>query len=194
MKKTSKITITVAGLAALALPSISLAQGPPPGGGDRPEGGRRGGAGSMTRFIPALKAIDANEDGEFSAEEIKNATAALLTLDKNEDGKLDAAELRPNFAGRGGDQAGGRGGNTGNPEQTVSRLMAFDKNKDGKLTKDELSERMQGLLNRADTNKDGEATKEELLAMAKAGGTRGGGGERRRPHGGGERPQRPPSE
>ena len=89
MNRTSRITLTVAGLAALSIPSISFAQGPPPGGGDRPEGGRRGGPGGMTRFIPALKAIDANQDGEFSAEEIKNATTALLTLDKNEDGKLD---------------------------------------------------------------------------------------------------------
>ena len=44
---------------------------------------------------PIIAALDADKDGVISAEEIKNAAAALATLDKNKDGKLTHEELRP---------------------------------------------------------------------------------------------------
>jgi len=44
---------------------------------------------------PVVKVIDADENGEFSAEEIANATKALQALDKNGDGKLSKMETRP---------------------------------------------------------------------------------------------------
>jgi len=50
---------------------------------------------SMMSRIPALKALDANQDGKISNDEIENASAALKSLDQNEDGRLDANELRP---------------------------------------------------------------------------------------------------
>src|SRR5687768_8765877 len=56
---------------------------------------------------PFMKALDTNEDGELSADELKNATEALKKLDKNNDGKLSAEELRPTFGGPGG--PGGQG-------------------------------------------------------------------------------------
>ncbi len=37
---------------------------------------------------PAFNALDANKDGKVTADEMKNAAAALKTLDKNGDGKL----------------------------------------------------------------------------------------------------------
>lgn len=73
-------------------------------------------------------------------------------------------------------RGGGPGGGQGRQSQ-LDRALTFDANNDGKLTKDELPERMQGILTRADANKDGVATKEELtkvFAAQQGGGERGG--------------------
>ena len=51
------------------------------------------------RRLPVIAALDADGNGEISAAEIKNATAALKKLDGNLDGKLTNDELRPKFAG-----------------------------------------------------------------------------------------------
>jgi hypothetical protein len=51
-------------------------------------------------------------------------------------------------------------------DDIVERLMAFDKNKDGKVTKDELPERMHGLIARGDTNKDGALDRDEIKKLA----------------------------
>jgi hypothetical protein len=66
--------------------------------------------------------------------------------------------------GKGG--FGGFGGGL-TEEDMIERLMAFDKNKDGKITRDELPERMQGLIARGDTNKDGALDKEEIRKLAR---------------------------
>ncbi len=201
-------------------------RGPPggerPEGGQRPEGGPRGfegrpeggprgpggpgfGGPGFGRINPIMMALDTDKDGVLSKEEISKAAVALLALDKNKDGSLTEDELRPEggppqegFGRRGGPggEGGGPGGQGGNPEDMAARFMQFDANKDGSLSKDELSERMQGLIGRADTNSDGLASKEELIAMAKKemssgsgmGGRGGPGGERGGPGGpGGER-------
>ena len=47
------------------------------------------------RFHPVLAALDADHDGEISASEIANASAALTKLDKSHDGKLTPDELIP---------------------------------------------------------------------------------------------------
>ena len=49
----------------------------------------------MTQFIPVLRELDADGDGEISAEEIENAPVALQRLDSNGDGKLSRDEIRP---------------------------------------------------------------------------------------------------
>ena len=68
------------------------------------------------------------------------------------------------------------GGEAPNTEEVVGRWLSLDKNKDEKLSKEELGERMQTLLARADTDKDGFASKAELakLAESESGGGRGG--------------------
>lgn len=133
MRKAHQLAVLATGF-GLLLSSWSYAQRPeggPPGGG-RPEGGRgeggpggpgggpregRGGpggpGGNMMQFLPVLAALDADKNGEISAEEIDNAAAALKKLDKNGDGKLTEEELRPNFPGGRGGPGGGRPGEGG---------------------------------------------------------------------------------
>jgi hypothetical protein len=53
-------------------------------------------------------------------------------------------------------------------DDIVERVMAFDKNKDGKVTRDELPERMQGLIARGDTNNDGALDRDEIRKLASA--------------------------
>jgi hypothetical protein len=89
----------------------------------------------------------------------------MKALDKDGDGKLSQAECQP--AGGGGH---GHGGSKADPQAeaaaTVEKLMTFDKNDDHILTKDELPERMQDVIARADSNGDGKVTSDELKAMA----------------------------
>ena len=169
-----------------------------PGGPDGREGGPgRGEPAGMLRSLPLFAALDADEDGELSADEIANASKALATLDKDDDGKLSREELAPRF-GRGGGPGGpglGRAGRergegrpgAGNrrrgnrsPEEMVTRLMQNDKNGDGKLDKNELPERMQARFDRMDEDGDGTLTKEELADAAQSfsRGQRGAGRER----------------
>jgi hypothetical protein len=65
-----------------------------------------------------------------------------------------------------------------------------DKNKDGKVSKEELPERMQGIVDRADANKDGAMDKKELRQMAERFG-QSGRPARGRGEGEGDRPARP---
>jgi Ca2+-binding EF-hand superfamily protein len=71
-------------------------------------------------------------------------------------------------------------------------MMEFDENEDGKLSQDELPERFQSMMTRADRDNDGLLTKEELTTMAErqAGQNREGRGARGG-RGGEGRPQRP---
>ena len=49
----------------------------------------------MIKRIPIVIALDANGDGEISADEIEASVAALKKLDKNENGKLESSEMMP---------------------------------------------------------------------------------------------------
>ena len=93
-------------LGAIVAAGATLAIAQPPGG---PGGGGPGGPGGR-RPMPVIEALDADHDGVISAEELKNATAALLTLDKNKDGKLTEDEYRPSGGPGGPGGPGGRGG------------------------------------------------------------------------------------
>lgn len=54
------------------------------------------------------------------------------------------------------------------PEMVVTRLMSFDRNQDGKVSADELSERMQAVVARADRSGDGALDAAEIRAAAAA--------------------------
>jgi hypothetical protein len=109
----------------------------PEGRGDRPREGRDGPRegrdgrdgpsregregrpeGPAFRFppLPLMVALDADANGEISAEEIEGAAAALKKLDKNSDGVLTREELRPDFGGREGGFRGREGGREGGPD------------------------------------------------------------------------------
>lgn len=193
MNQTKFSLLTLA--AMFCLSATLLAQPPQPGGrpgrGGEGDGPGRGGPEMMNRMIqalPVMKALDANGDGEISAEEIEGAAKALKSLDKDGDGKLTVAEIRPDFAAmRGG--AGGPGGQGGGASAMIERMMSNDKNSDGKLSKDELPERLQTMFDRVDGNTDGFLDKSELEKM---GSGRGGEGGRGGQGGGaGQRPRRP---
>jgi hypothetical protein len=77
---------------------------PPPGGTN--QFGFRGGKHPVP---PIIAALDTDKDGELSAAEIANASAALLTLDKNGDGVLTQDEIRPRGPGGPGGHAGPEG-------------------------------------------------------------------------------------
>jgi predicted O-methyltransferase YrrM len=82
-----------------------LAQPPRSGRGPASQEGRGGPPPQMPPGpprMPVMTALDANSDGELSAEEIAGASPALSKLDKNGDGKLGREEIAPQFGGRGG--------------------------------------------------------------------------------------------
>jgi hypothetical protein len=63
-----------------------------------------------------MTALDADGNGEISADELQRASAALSTLDKNRNGEITETELMPDFGGGrfpGGGRRGGFGGRPG---------------------------------------------------------------------------------
>ena len=179
-----KTTIALAALTGFA----ALASGQP-------------GRGSFVQFHPLLSALDTNRDNVIDSGELTQAPAALRALDRNQDGRITPEEMSPRM-GRGRSGGEGRGGfesrrrEGGDPEapdpadEAVKTYLAFDKNGDGKLTRDEVPERMQGIFERGDSNHDGVLTADELRAMARARqsadtarGDEGGRGEGRGPGG-----------
>ena len=71
---------------------------------------------------PLIAALDADDDGVISAEELKAATDALSKLDKNKDGKLQKDEV---------------------PEPLWDKLSNADTNKDGAVTADEIKQSLE---------------------------------------------------
>ena len=125
-------------------------------------------------------ALDANQDREISADEIKNAIAALKKLDANKDGKLTQDELI-SFGPRPGDgssrgaetqvlggfglQSGGFGrppGRGSGPPSVEEVFRRMDANKDQKLQRDEVPEFVRQFIFPADENNDDIVTKDEL--------------------------------
>ncbi len=136
---------------ALTLTSLALAQ---------PAEGPFSGGRFLPPIDPLIQKLDANSDGQISAEEIAQAHEALKALDLNKDGQLTFEELRPNFPG----SRPGSGGSGGmGPNRTEQKLTEkFDLDKNGYLDPTE---------------------RQEALKVVQAGG-RPGGPPGRRPRGG----------
>ena len=75
---------------------------------------------------PVSRVLDADGDGELSAEEIENAAKLLQKLDANGDGKLVINEILPGFPGPGMGPGGPGGPN--NQEQKLSDKFDNDNN------------------------------------------------------------------
>ena len=182
---------------------VSAAAAQPPGGQGRgfgqrpgPPGGREmPGPGGDFRLPPhpLMIALDADRDGELSAEEIEKAQEALKTLDTDADGKLSRQELLPQFRGPGGPGPGGPAGG-----DFVQRIMGFDADGDGRVTQEELPQMMRRMLQRADADGDGAIDRAEAEAAAGQFGRGvgpgrgpGRGGPQAQPGGRPQRPQRP---
>jgi len=94
--------LLVVGYALVAQPPRGQSPGPSQAAPAAPAKAMPGGPLDPMRMHPLMQALDANGDGELSADEIANASGALKKIDKNSDGKLGRDELRPQFPGRGG--------------------------------------------------------------------------------------------
>jgi Ca2+-binding EF-hand superfamily protein len=129
-----------------------------PAGGQPPQfdQGNPGDQSGFRRMGPPpnvmFTAIDADGDGVITKAELRKAVAALKQLDADNDGMITLAEVSPASP-------------WGDPAQFADRIIKEnDKNGDGKLTADELSERMQQMLQNADPDGDGEITRDEIMA------------------------------
>ena len=121
------------------------------------------------RELPAFRALDTDDDGEISADEIDAAPASLASLDDDGDGRLSGDELRP---GRGGPRVF-FGSPANLPEG--SRMMTLGA--DEELDLADLPPQLRSLLAPADSDGDGTASGMEILAamMAAQGGEPGDG-------------------
>jgi len=160
---------------------------PPPGAPGMPGPGMFGGG------SPVMAALDADRDGELSADEINKAADALKKLDRDGDGKLGRNEIgpRPPMPATGG-TPGGTPGERPDGARMLAYFKQQDKDGDGKLSKDEVGERMRENFDRIDGNGDGKLDDAELKQMVeryagaagRPGGRPEGSPEGRRPEGG----------
>ncbi len=138
-----------------------------PSGGVQPE--EREDDDREPRRLPAFRALDIDDDGDISADEIDAAPASLASLDDDGDGRLSGDELQP---GRGGPRVF-FGSPANLPEG--SRMMTLGA--DEELDIADLPPQLQSLLSPADADGDGTASGMEILAamMAAQGGEPGDG-------------------
>lgn len=139
------------GLAIAGAATFTIAQTPPPGGGQPG---------------PRHARIDTNGDGVIDRSEAAahpKLAERFDQLDKNKDGRIGADE-RPQHGGRRGGRDGGPGGRGG------ERMAQLDKNGDGRFSREELAGRERALQNftAIDGNKDGFLTREEMKAYHQA--------------------------
>ena len=88
------------GFAILCLSSADADPGEDrPGPSDARAERRDSGERHRHRLPPLMRALDADQDGSLSSEEIANAPAVLRGLDKDRDGNVSPREWAPSHAG-----------------------------------------------------------------------------------------------
>ncbi|BDS08580.1 hypothetical protein NT6N_36200 [Oceaniferula spumae] len=161
MKSNTKTAIQIL-LVSVFGASLALAQGPggrPPHGpphGPPPGGGNGGPEGDGPPPPPIMEALDKDEDGSISKDELAAAAEALKSLDANKDGKLTADELAPEKpAGAKDDEKRGR-----RKPHVPPIMKALDTDENGEISAEEL-EGAAKALQELDSNNDGELSKME---------------------------------
>ncbi len=113
-----------------------------------------------------FRALDMNNDGKLSREELAKAAETLMKHDRNEDGAVSPEELaealRSTRPGPGPGSPPPGAPAAASPEIVANMIRRADKNGDGKLSKDEAPEMMRGRFDEMDANKDGFLDREEL--------------------------------
>ena len=94
MKRRWPIVGTVCGILVVGIVGVAMSQ-PPEGRDGPPRRPENGGDHHHPPHDQLREALDTDHDHQLSAEEIKNATAAILSLDTNNDGMLTDDEFRP---------------------------------------------------------------------------------------------------
>lgn len=105
----------------------------------------------------SFEELDANADGQISAEEFQNArTARFATADSNGDGLMSRDEIVAAIQARAGDQA----------DRMIKR---FDANGDGSVALDEMPKprNPEKMMKRLDKDGNGTISKEEFATMQK---------------------------
>jgi Ca2+-binding EF-hand superfamily protein len=107
---------------------------------------------------PLIRVLDADGNGQLSADEIANASTALKSLDRDGDGILQPREWfpRPPMGDGPGRPGAGEGG------RDRRGLAGLDKDGDGIVSKSEVPENMTRFFELADTNKDGKVDGSEM--------------------------------
>jgi Ca2+-binding EF-hand superfamily protein len=122
-----------------------------------------------------FKALDRNNDGKLSKEELQRAADSLRRFDIDDDETVTIQELVPNnqfpFRFQGPQSVRQATGfftvNPDDPTALVAELLtAFDKNKDNKLSREEIGLE-QDAFDKLDTNRDGQLDTDELAQLPK---------------------------
>jgi hypothetical protein len=189
--------LTLTHAALFAGSSLLFAQQPPaPEEGGRPGRNARGPRAGM--MPPVMVALDIDKNGSLSANELDSASASLKTLDANNDGQLTADELhpkppRPNKDGKGrppegrpegrpegpppeGGERPDRGGRgEGRPKMKPPIIAVLDADDNKELSAEEIAGATAALKS-LDKNNDGEVSTEEAMPRRPRGAGRGPGG------------------
>lgn len=113
---------------------------------------------SQSRGTPAFRALDGDDSGDLSIEEIEAAAESLAALDADGDGRLSGAELRP------------RPARVGNPADIPegARIFTLPTDADGEVDMADLPPQLREFLAPADADGDGTASAADIIGLVSA--------------------------
>lgn len=113
---------------------------------------------SQSRGTPAFRALDGDDSGDLSTEEIDAAAESLATLDADGDGRLSGAELRP------------RPARVGSPADIPegARIFTLPTDADGEVDMADLPPQLREFLAPADADGDGTASAADIIGLVSA--------------------------